>query len=362
MFAQLLLLVVGARAVTIPAGTEYTLAFAAYSDDTFTTVVEIAPGVMSIELMGEVVIGGADSQSGGAGGMAGGSIDVEEDTFVLIENANDAFVEYVFTFNGNPPFFIGGVGKGVVGVPDDNFQIVSFTASSITLRTIQSPPPAPELQGTVFFELDTLPGISHDPHVHTADGHLVDIYLPVGEWTNLLAGDSVELLGRVFSRANDPTTQWFDSLKIVDKTTGDDLFFVSIPRDVALGEVGPELQYVRATLGNETLTRTNAVYTSGTVQVETMKLDGAIRGGRNPIYNDALTVKTLDFDAYIEVSRETKRENYDSLEEQLAETHLNLRFSHVPAALTGPLAEIIWPTTNLSAAAKRMTSKDNAFA
>lgn len=186
--------------------------------------------------------------------------------------------------------------------------------------------------------------MGQDPHVHTADGHLVDIYLPIQTWTLLLTGPTFGLTGRVFARDSDNATQWFDGIRLVDTASDDVIFEAVIPRDVELGAVGPEVQYVRATLAGTNLTKTDATYEAGDVQVVVSKLSSAVRSGRNPIFNDKFAIKTPDFNFVLVNARETNRDNYDTLEEQLSETHIDLSFGTIPDTqqLAGPLADIIW--------------------
>lgn len=184
-------------------------------------------------------------------------------------------------------------------------------------------------------------GMRADPHVHTSDGHIVDIYLPLDTWSELIYGPTYTIVGHVFGRRGDEI-QWFDGIALV--ANGTTVFNASIPHDVALGEVGPEIQYLTVDLDGNRLTKTNNTYVSGDVEVTTAKLDSAIRQGKNPINNDIISVATPDFDFKVYIARETRRENYDSLEEQLAETHLDFKFTKVahPERLSGPVAEIMW--------------------
>jgi len=216
-----------------------------------------------------------------------------------------------------------------------------------------------------------LPRMRGDPHVHTQEGRRVDIYLPLGIWSPLLAGDRVAMTGHVFARANkdDTTTQWFDGIRVVEANdTTKVLFEARIPHDIELGTVGPDgtyVQYIRASLGDDPITKTNATYTSPPLTVKASKMTSHVRGGRRPIYNDRLYVTTPDFEFTLENSRETNRDLFDSLQEQLAETHLNLAFKRVPfpETLSGPLAELMWPRLHetRSEQARAFTSKTNAF-
>lgn len=204
--------------------------------------------------------------------------------------------------------------------------------------------------------------IKGDPHVHTAQGRIVDIYLPVGAWTPLVQGKHFGLLGKVFSKPDNKTVQWFDGLALVDQTTQAVVFEVTLPHDVELGKVGQHVNYVQLLLDGVKIDDTNTTYTSGLLEVHAAKLDSAVRTGVNPIFNDIVVVDAPDFSIAVEVVRETKRSNYATLAEQLSYTHLDFTFIKVPdsTALTGGLADVIWGTAQ-SQDAKRLTTPENAF-
>lgn len=151
-----------------------------------------------------------------------------------------------------------------------------------------------------------------DPHIHTHDGKKVDIYLPVGQWVPLMASSDSILKGRVFSKTDDLTVQWFDGIAL--EHHGQIVFNVTIPHDVKVGEVNaPDaIAYLDVRLDGQRLVDTDHTYVSadGAVRVTATKTDKAVRKG---IYNDRLAIETSDFTFTIVVAKESNKKLFDSV-------------------------------------------------
>eukprot|EP00631_Chrysoreinhardia_giraudii_P001512 CAMPEP_0197421640 /NCGR_PEP_ID=MMETSP1170-20131217/9902_1 /TAXON_ID=54406 /ORGANISM="Sarcinochrysis sp, Strain CCMP770" /LENGTH=377 /DNA_ID=CAMNT_0042948905 /DNA_START=185 /DNA_END=1318 /DNA_ORIENTATION=- len=193
-------------------------------------------------------------------------------------------------------------------------------------------------------------GMKGDPHVHTRDGHQIDIYLPVGKWVELLAGPDVALFGHVFSKPEDPVIQWFDGLAVTDATNNNTIFNFTIPHDIPIGEVNDRgngtIDYFLVLDEDGTkLVDANKTYTSktGRVEVEAAKLSNHVRGGVHPIYNDKLTVSAPHFTFSVVNSRETNENFFSSPEEQLSLTHIDVDFALLdPKNVKGPLVDLMF--------------------
>eukprot|EP00631_Chrysoreinhardia_giraudii_P008000 CAMPEP_0197426604 /NCGR_PEP_ID=MMETSP1170-20131217/35510_1 /TAXON_ID=54406 /ORGANISM="Sarcinochrysis sp, Strain CCMP770" /LENGTH=382 /DNA_ID=CAMNT_0042954249 /DNA_START=70 /DNA_END=1218 /DNA_ORIENTATION=+ len=231
---------------------------------------------------------------------------------------------------------------------------------STTLKMFNSPAEEDSALDGACPKFETV-SVRDDPHVYTADGRVVDIYLKPNEWHPMLAGPSYSLSGRVFSLATDETAQWFNGFALVDSATGVTLFNATLRGDVADGEI----RYFDAALDGQPLNKTNAMYTSrdGLISVRASKLRSSARRGA---LNDLLSVTTPDFSLTIESSRETNQLFFKTQEEQDALTHLDIKFVSVPHPqdLGGPLAELMFGNvlTSKSAEAKAWTTKMNAIA
>lgn len=249
-------------------------------------------------------------------------------------------------------------GEKRVTIPDitnSHMETVYLGCNYVTKLAVQIPGSGALDNLTLCAPADAMPAsgsslptttITGDPHIHTASGHIVDLVLPVGPWVPLLEGPNFALEGHVFSKAQDEKIQWFDGFAVIDKTRNATVFNATIPHDVPIGEAGPVggIEYVTATLDGDRITATNKVYKAAGVTVAANKLSSAIRGGLRPKYNDDLDVIVKDFGFEIYIARETSRDNYDSLEEQLALTHLDVRFhdNFDTTKLSGVLVNVIW--------------------
>eukprot|EP00630_Chrysocystis_fragilis_P007206 CAMPEP_0197391130 /NCGR_PEP_ID=MMETSP1165-20131217/2885_1 /TAXON_ID=284809 /ORGANISM="Chrysocystis fragilis, Strain CCMP3189" /LENGTH=193 /DNA_ID=CAMNT_0042916681 /DNA_START=1 /DNA_END=582 /DNA_ORIENTATION=+ len=188
-----------------------------------------------------------------------------------------------------------------------------------------------------------------------------------------MSGSSQALLGRVFNKPGIPEVQWFDGLAVADLETNKTLFNATIPHNVKAGFVGNASQnatcvsYFHAELDGQVITDSNKQYTSKDGLVVTAeKLPSHVRGSyrEKPVYDDKLTVKTRDFTFTFANGKETNSNLYDSREEQMAYTHINVEFPKISLRkVHGPLFEIFYKDIlPLSLQAKAWKSKGNAYA
>lgn len=206
-----------------------------------------------------------------------------------------------------------------------------------------------------------------DPHVKTADGRVVDIWLKPNEWHAMLSGPSFSIAGHVFSKPNNVTIQWFDGIAIVDVATLQTVFNATIPHNVDDGSIGTaaDIHYFDASLDDRPLKASNTTYKSadGRLTVRASKLDSATRPG---IKDDSFAISTPDFSMTIKNSRENKRSFFSTREEQYSMTHIDLAFTSVPHPqdFAGPLAELMFRNaiTSKSDEALAWTSTANALA
>lgn len=274
---------------------------------------------------------------------------VEAQDLVVVDTEDSGTISCLFPRGGEKRITIPEVTNSYM-------ETVSLGCNYVTKISVQIPGSAALDALTLCMPAlpDTTPSgsslptttITGDPHVHTASGHIVDLLLPVGPWVPLLEGPKFALEGHVFSKAQDEKIQWFDGFAVIDKTRNATVFNATIPHDVPTGEAGPlgGIEYLIATLDGNRITQSNKVYTAAGVTVAASKLASAVRGGKDPKYNDDLDVTVGDFGFEVYVARETSRDNYDSLEEQLSLTHLDVRFhgNFDTTKLSGVLVDVIW--------------------
>lgn len=205
-----------------------------------------------------------------------------------------------------------------------------------------------------------------DPHVKTADGRVVDIWLKPNEWHAMLSGPSYSIAGHVFSKPNNVTIQWFDGIAIIDVATLRTVFNATISRNddpVSAGAVN-DIYYFDASLDDRALKISNTTYKSadGRLTVRASKLTSATRPGAK---DDSFAITTPDFSMTLKNSRENKRAFFSTRREQYTLTHIDLAFTSVPHPqdFAGPLAELMFRNaiTSKSDEALAWTSTANAF-
>jgi len=193
-----------------------------------------------------------------------------------------------------------------------------------------------------------------DPFVHLSDGEIIQFWLPVGKWTEVLASPQLKVLCRSFPRIG-TTEQWLDGLRIIDVATGAELLHVEIPSDIPLGSAatGPDsdLSFLRILIDGHQVEHTSRDQLSSMnnlVSVHVGKLTKTIMG----LPGDALWVHTPDFGFSIFTSSASK---FDSSADNDAFAHINFKFTDLPrdAGLTGFFAETILGNT-MSGATKNI--------
>lgn len=208
-------------------------------------------------------------------------------------------------------------------------------------------------------------GLDGDPHVHTADGHVVNIYLPVGVWSGLLSSPRYALFGRVFGKPEDRDKQWFDAIALTDVVTGKTIVNATLHHgDDGVGTLGDadELQYFELRTDDAAITKVGRTEVSSDVSITVSKMATSMLRG---IRDDNITVVTPDFTLEFNNARETNRAMYSSFEEQMRLTHIDLHFRevHHKQDMAGPLAELMFDKYQPAGRSKdawKMTSMENA--
>lgn len=134
----------------------------------------------------------------------------------------------------------------------------------------------------------------------------------MGQWVPLIASANNVLMGRVFSKPDDLTVQWFDGIALEHR--GHIIFNATIPHNIKAGEVNrPDaISYFDVRLDDQRLVETDHTYTSadGAIGVTATKTDKATRAG---IHNDRLAVETADFAFAITNGKETNDALFNSV-------------------------------------------------